>query len=233
MGAVMMRHSKSQQYLDGRPLVKMAPRTIEYKGFALACEEEKYVLTYLGAFAADALQRFLEENRLLGGAAGPVSKAPMYMRIKSLLPLISRAITHTETINLQNLDHLRRMFNASRAAMAKLVSGAAVQILPPDAILQILQSAGQGALGGSSMNRSTNRTLANTAAAQDRERRIAHYEHFDVKQVIMHPFISPSNKIPPSLTCGRRHTITSFERCCRSRTCRCRTAGACSPTAPP
>ena len=180
----MMRHSKSQRYVDGRPLVKMAPRTVEYKGFQLAIDEERYVLTYLQAFAADALRRFLDEARLLGAAAGPVSKAPMYMRVRSLLPLISRAITHTETISLQQLDHLRRIFNSSRAAMAKLVEGSDVQILPAEVVLQILQGAGQGALGGgASMNRSTNRALANTTSAQERERRQKHFEQFDIKQV--------------------------------------------------
>jgi hypothetical protein len=59
LDAVMMRHSKSQRYLDDRQLVDMPSRTIEWRGFDIQNDSEKYIYSYLESFAADALDRFL------------------------------------------------------------------------------------------------------------------------------------------------------------------------------
>ena len=43
----MMRHSKTQRYTDGRCLVSMPARTVEWRPFDLTTDSEIYIHTYL------------------------------------------------------------------------------------------------------------------------------------------------------------------------------------------
>ena len=47
---VMMRHTKSQSYLDGRSLVKLPPRVVEWRGFDITNIQEKYLIKSLEVF---------------------------------------------------------------------------------------------------------------------------------------------------------------------------------------
>lgn len=105
LDAVMMRHSKSQRYLDDRQLVDMPSRTIEWRGFDIQNDSEKYIFKYLESFAADALDRFL----LQLNDQTNINRSPHYAHIRSLLSVISKCITAPNNTYLRKIDHLRRM----------------------------------------------------------------------------------------------------------------------------
>ena len=164
LDAVMMRHSKTQCYYDGRPLVVIPGRTIEWRSFTLEITSEKYLFQYLEAFAADALMRFLSESP--GGIQGrEITRLPHYALIRSILGLISRCITNPRTMTLNKLDHLRRILMGERVnhqvnlmQMHPVMNGddeypdrPLVALMSAEQALFEVQQAGQGANGG--MNR--------------------------------------------------------------------------------
>lgn len=166
LDAVMMRHSKTQSYLDGRPLVVIPGRTIEWRSFAVEAPSELYLLQYLEAFAADALVRFLSEYP--GAVQGrEIARLPHYALIRSLLGLISRCISSPKTITLKKLDHMRRILVGERGErgnhqlqgpLNNHIPGGdeyeerpLVALMTAEQVLFEVQQAGQGANGG--MNR--------------------------------------------------------------------------------
>jgi SNF2-related domain len=164
LDAVMMRHSKTQSYLDGRPLVVIPGRTIEWRSFTLDITSELYLFQYLESFAADALVRFLSESP--GAVQGrEIARLPHYALIRSLLGLISRCITNPKTITLKKLDHLRRILVGDRGNHQlqvpqhnPIMNGEdeypdrpLVALMTAEQVLFEVQQAGQGANGG--MNR--------------------------------------------------------------------------------
>lgn len=59
LDVVMMRHSKSQRYIaDGRPLVNMPPRTVEWRPVKIQSRSEQYLFKWLESFSADAFEDF-------------------------------------------------------------------------------------------------------------------------------------------------------------------------------
>ena len=156
--------SKSQRYLDGRPLIKIPSRTIEWRPFILKENSELFLHRYLESFAADALDHFLVQSRYPGSVDGDVSKHPHYALIRSLMPLISKCITSPRTIKLGKLDHLRRLLvrqsanagyerfdNAVEVGKEGTLSSREVPLMSAEKILFEVQQAGQGINGG--MNR--------------------------------------------------------------------------------
>ncbi|CAM9858108.1 unnamed protein product [Ectocarpus sp. 6 AP-2014] len=124
---VMMRHSKSQTYVDGRPLVKIPARTVEWRGveFSSAVESgqysnasaphARYVYKYLENLCATVCRK-MEENiareSSAGGSAGGAEANGMgrreFTKLKSLLALMQKASTHPGLVNLGQLDMLKR-----------------------------------------------------------------------------------------------------------------------------
>ena len=171
---ILSINSKTQRYLDGRFLIKIPPRTIEWRPFILTSDSELFLHRYLETFAADALEHFLSRPENLESAEC-VTKYPHYAMIRSLMSLISRCITSPRTINLRNLDHLRRLLgntqyhtqrsddSASRIeiqisaakksylARARDMVETLVPLMTAEEILFRVQQAGQGVNGG--MNR--------------------------------------------------------------------------------
>ena len=189
MDVVMMRHSKTQRYVDGRCLVSMPARTVEWRAFELTTDAEVYIHTYLEIFAADALHRFLG-NPDTASFHGMVRSAN-YGHVRSLLALISRMLTSPNTVVLRRLDHLRRMLvnpamlqlhNQFHAPYVNPFNGAGgggvdegepaeppvVRQMRVQEIVDELTMAGGGRGGG--MNRDTQRTIASTALQQAEEK---------------------------------------------------------------
>jgi SNF2 family DNA or RNA helicase len=159
ISVVMMRHSKSQTYLDGRSLVPLLPRTIEWRGFDVTSDSELYILRYLEIFAADTMTKMLDNE----SSITQFDSNPHLVQLKSLLGIISRALTHPTSCCLIALDHLKRMLGSDRIDMIRHIidsSSESIPILPADQVLEMLQQVGSGRDGG--LNRSSNRTLTNT-----------------------------------------------------------------------
>jgi hypothetical protein len=161
---VMMRHSKGQSYLDGRPIVALPTRTVEWRGFDLNLASELYLYKYLENFAAEALRHSLivievEEDK-------PFLKSPRFLLLKSLVGLLSECITSPTTVDLRKLDNLRRRLlpvilpqHAVHAPNPVGGVGSGVPKMSAGSALQQLQAIGQGVAGG--LNRSSHRTLGN------------------------------------------------------------------------
>lgn len=163
LDAVMMRHSKTQTYIDGRPLVVIPGRTIEWRSFELEMTSERFLFQYLESFAADALVRFLSESPTAVHGKD-IARLPHYALIRSLMGLISRCITNPRTVTLKKLDHLRRILVGERGnhqlqvpQIAPILHGdehpdrPLVSLMTAEQALFEVQQAGQGANGG--MNR--------------------------------------------------------------------------------
>lgn len=146
---VMIRHSKSQRYLDGRPLLKIPSRTIEWRGFDITGSSEVYIQEYLAEFAASCVAKFLsriERERDGSISFQKLARAPNFALVKSLVALMSKALSSPGTLTLLHLDHLRRVLLAAdfgvildEATKGKL---GAIPLLPGMTALQILQSVG-------------------------------------------------------------------------------------------
>ena len=154
-------YSKTQRYLDGRQLVKMPARTIEWKGFDLSHPSETFLFRYLECFAADALKIFLDsfhepshannDSNNNTSTATSFMRSPHYSHIRNLLALISRCLTHPKTIQLRKLDHLRRMLlsnwqqysttavgdrNSSSSSSSAIRDGDGVQIMSAEQVCE-------------------------------------------------------------------------------------------------
>jgi SNF2 family DNA or RNA helicase len=166
---VMMRHSKSQRYEDGRKLVEMPPRTIEWRGFDLESKSELYVIKYLENMAAESFIKFMmnaeDDDAVMDRTAVlRLINAPNYSQIKSLLALISKTITGVGSVSLHVIDHLRRLLISDINPIMILNNHGdndnAIPLMIPEHALAILQSGGMGTAGG--FNRDTNRALSST-----------------------------------------------------------------------
>merc|ERR1711916_332479 len=101
---VMIRHSKGQSYSDGRPLVKMPPRTVEWRPFEISNScGELYLIKSLEIFMADALERFMV-NAGDSSDGNSITRVENYPQVRSLLGLFSRLVSHPSAIALGSLD---------------------------------------------------------------------------------------------------------------------------------
>ena len=165
---VMMRHSKSQTYIDGRSLVAMPPRTVEWRGFHIRNHSELYISSYLHEFAIDAFVNFMKQfnqsNPDVSSEVAEVnrlSRGSNYGQIKSLIGLISKAITHASAISLTQLDHLKRMLcTIKNVKFLQTNEGSLIKLMNAKDALTLLQMGGMGTGGG--LNRDTKRILAST-----------------------------------------------------------------------
>ncbi|CAN0064539.1 unnamed protein product [Scytosiphon promiscuus] len=124
---VMMRHSKSQTYVDGRPLVKIPARTVEWRGVDFSAAPEygqygnssaphaRYVYKYLENLCATVCRKMeetLPRRSAPGAASGAGQSNAMgrreFTKLKSLLTLMQKASTHPALVNLNQLDTLKR-----------------------------------------------------------------------------------------------------------------------------
>lgn len=163
---VMMRHSKSQRYIeDNRKLVVIPQRTIEWRPVPLLSDYEKYLLTYLEKVAVEGFCYFMTYIR--GDLSNDnIVNLPHYAQLKCLYHVISKSLTHTRALSLAQLDHLQRLLsrsiflNVMRAANHKHV----IPAMTAEAALAILQS---GALDvGGGLSRDSNRVLTSTTYGQ-------------------------------------------------------------------
>ena len=210
LDVVMMRHSKNQRYLDGRPLVKMPARVIEWRPFEVIDNAELFLLKWFEVFCADAFQSFIDGVALSDRDA---AVAPQYAHIRGLVAITSRLLTHPSSLTLSSLDHIRRLLGAAvfhfqghntanhniapgaggQSAMTatagasgasggrSAASGPKIPLMEPMEILQIVQGAGLGFAGG--MNRDTNRQLTNVAAVQEETKLRESFETYSVNQL--------------------------------------------------
>ena len=157
MDSVMMRHSKTQTYLDGRPLVSIPSRTIEWRPIVIENISEKYIFHFLAVLAADACGKFLStENGFQ--ADRRVWSMPHFSIIRSLLGLMSRCLTSPRTLILKKLDHIKRLLvdirlNITHGMLrreegSKSENGDVVPLMSAEQVLFALQQVGQGANGG-------------------------------------------------------------------------------------
>jgi SNF2-related domain len=158
MDSVMMRHSKTQTYLDGRPLVSIPSRTIEWRPIDIENNSEKYIFHFLAVLAADACGKFLSPEHGFQ-ADRRVWSMPHFAIIRSLLGLMSRFLTSPRTLILKKLDHIKRLLvdiriNISLHGMmrredgGKGENGDVVPLMSAEQVLFALQQVGQGANGG-------------------------------------------------------------------------------------
>ena len=108
---VMIRHNKGQRYIDGKPLVKIPPRTIEWRGFEIEDHNEKYVLATMELFMATALDRFMASAsvRATNNNAAAIVTLPNYVRLKGLLALMSKMLSHPSSVPISAIDHIWRL----------------------------------------------------------------------------------------------------------------------------
>ena len=158
MDSVMMRHSKTQTYLDGRPLVSIPSRTIEWRPIEIENNSEKFVFHFLAVLAADACGKFLSTEHGFQ-ADRRVWSMPHFAIIRSLLGLMSRFLTSPRTLILKKLDHIKRLLvdiriNITTHGMmrreegGKGENGDVVPLMSAEQVLFALQQVGQGANGG-------------------------------------------------------------------------------------
>jgi hypothetical protein len=165
--AVMMRHSKSQRYIDGAPLVIMPHRAVEWRPVVLS-RAETLIYHYIESFAAEAVERFLGHS--VQADAEDIAEARDYRYVRSLVGILSRCCTHPGAVDLINLDHIRRFLLPQQRFGAASDSGInKVVVLTPDAILSRVQSVGMGFMGG--LNHASHRVQVNVKDAEALERR--------------------------------------------------------------
>lgn len=165
--AVMMRHSKSQRYIDGTPLVLMPHRAVEWRPVVMN-RTETLIYHYIDSFAAEAVKRFLRHAGAEGAA--DLAQTRDYRYVRSLVGILSRCCTHPGAVDLTNLDHLRRFLLPNRPFGSATDDGLnKVVLLTPDAILSRVQSVGMGFMGG--LNYATQRVQANVKDTEALERR--------------------------------------------------------------
>ena len=155
MDSVMMRHSKTQTYLNGRPLVSIPSRTIEWRPIEIENNSEKYIFHFLAVLAADACGKFLSTEHGYQ-ADRRVGSLPHFAIIRSLLGLMSRCLTSPRTLILKKLDHIKRLLVDIRLNHGMLrreegnkgENGDSVPLMSAEQVLFALQQVGQGANGG-------------------------------------------------------------------------------------
>ena len=175
--------------MDGRPLVEMPARTIEWRPFEMQDVAEVFLYRFLSSFAADCLDGLLEATNREGGTSS-IAHSPHFSHVRGLLGLISRCITAPGSLNLRQLDHLRSMlggayvqgmnvFRLPAASGANAAGG--IPLMTPDEVLQAVQSAGAGFAGG--LNRDTNRVLASVTLQKAEEDARLRYEGYPLAKL--------------------------------------------------
>jgi hypothetical protein len=182
ISATMMRHSKSQVYVEtGEPLVCMPPRTIEWRGFAVTQNEELYLSKWLECTLADSLDVMIQtvkrnnDGRTTNEA---LVRSPNMTSVRSLFTMVSRILTAVEAVDLKKLDVIRRKLTNLATMYAP---GGILDPNNPDNLetlvrkmsgediikLTMMGGAGGGA-AGMGMNYDNNRQQANLALAEKR-----------------------------------------------------------------
>ncbi len=182
ISATMMRHSKSQVYVEtGEPLVRMPPRTIEWRGFAVTQNEELYLSKWLECTLADSLDVMIQtvkrnnDGRTTNEA---LVRSPNMTSVRSLFTMVSRILTAVEAVDLKKLDVIRRKLTNLATMYAP---GGILDPNNPDNLetlvrkmsgediikLTMMGGAGGGA-AGMGMNYDNNRQQANLALAKKR-----------------------------------------------------------------
>jgi hypothetical protein len=185
MDSVMMRHSKTQRYIDtNKRLVSMPERTIEWKGFSInnnysgyGGQSEYYLIKYLERFAADAFCHFI---RFGGGQQGI-----NHGQLRHFVSWISMAITNIGDIPLAKLDYFQRVM---RPVMPRLFgetvangSASDIIVMSPQDALAHLQSQSRGNNQG--FVQQSNRNLANVGFAQMEMELRDEYEAMSIRQL--------------------------------------------------
>jgi hypothetical protein len=176
---VMIRHSKSQRYIaDNRKLVQIPERTIEWRPFEITNPHEKFVVSHLEHFAAEA---FLNMSSFFEGNVDNVIVAPHYSQIKSLHLLISKCITHGSAISLQQVDHLQRLLLFAKKFATTEVDGSEIPLMSAEEAMAVVQMGGMGNAGG--MNKDTNRVLTATLYGEKDMELRQKYEEFSLREL--------------------------------------------------
>ena len=192
LDVVMMRHCKNQRNLiTDAPLVELPSLSVEWRGFdqrnsigSMAYNGDTYrdrdsmlyAYQYLEAFAADAVQRFVESNNLAAEASHDQWMAsPQAAQLKGFYSILSRCLTHPSAVSLSHVDHLRRMLGDVRGIMQGMRDasrGHCIPALSPEDILSIVQGIDservRGILGGN-INHESSRVQASVAAHEAEE----------------------------------------------------------------
>ena len=180
IGEVMIRHSKSQRYIkDLQPLIKMPPRTIEWRGVQLEEPSEAHLYSWLESFACDSLVRFQDEDVFNVNAL-------MYPHIRALLPIMSKCLTHPSAVELPKLDRIRRMLRSDlvqQIGMGLSKADNGISRLSAQEILHIVQS-GEASSTGVALNYdNSGRILANVNQAKEEEELREELEKLSVSQL--------------------------------------------------
>ncbi|KAG5182298.1 SNF2 family N-terminal domain-containing protein [Tribonema minus] len=118
METTSMRHSKGQKYLDGRPLLELPARTIEWAPVRLGEGDpsELYVYAYLELLCRGVCAHVMRTAR-----GAPARRD--YLRLQGLLSLLQKAAVHPSLVRIQTLDTLKRSL-APGTQVAKAAGGA-------------------------------------------------------------------------------------------------------------
>ena len=182
MDSVMMRHSKSQTYIDSnKSLIKMPPRSVEWRSFTLENDYEKCLHSWLESFACEMMEKFEKDareradNRNVSNAA--LTRSPHFNKIRSLLNFLGRMLTSVQAVDMHKLNLVLRELGSQFDPMRRHHQAIdpehqiQVQKMPAEEILAIVQSTGASNVAGgvgAGFNRDTGRVQANVRVAEER-----------------------------------------------------------------
>jgi hypothetical protein len=163
----MVRHSKAQTYLDGRPLISIPKRTIVWQPIETLSPSQRFVYLYIELVAAKECQRFLtqppdEEEGEGRGKGSRRKSAAKHAKLRALLFDLQRVLLHPSLVQLEKLDTIKRSLLVQERILSAMTmgedDGSGIPKLRIDDLLLRLQSVGASRPGG--MTRDVNRTWA-------------------------------------------------------------------------
>jgi len=164
----MMRHSKSQTYLDGRPLVHLPSRSLEWVPVdfrtGLAGDSDAFIYWFLEML-------FTKEIGRIQDTAIETNIMPdrrVTNRMRAYFMLLQRAATDPACLKLEQVDQLvRRIMGTGFNNNRDNTTDNGIPALTADEVLRMVQLGGAGRTGG--LNRDVGRSWAIlTKAEQER-----------------------------------------------------------------
>ncbi len=184
MDTVMMRHSKTQRYVEtNKRLVAMPDRSIEWKGFSAASDNtEAYVIAYVQKFAADAFCHFIR----YGVARGYHGQGINYGQLRHFVAWISMSLTNAADIPLAKLDYFQRAMSPvvrihNFGASGSCDSEADIMVMSAQNALRHLQSQKRGNNQG--FVQESHRTLANVGLVEKENELREEFDAMSIRQL--------------------------------------------------
>lgn len=158
----MIRHSKAQKYLDGRPLLTIPSRIITWHPVECRHESERYIYSYIEHLASTECEKLAEHlinNEEAAESIITTTRGGSHAKLRALLWALQRSSTHPSLVNLSQLDALKRSLQTFHMLNLQGANGeGAIPKLRVDDVLLRLQGLGASRAGG--LNRDVGRNWA-------------------------------------------------------------------------